>query len=86
MQYHCHINIILLFDVLENFIYFQGKPCWILNTLRNVRVLESHVDKEVHHYMKEIDSRTDDQVAKRHYVDSQHWIEAQGLPEGTRKV
>ena len=74
--------------ILINFsqIIFQGKPCWILNTLKNVRVLERHVGKEVHHYMKEIDSGTLDQVASHHYVECQHWIDTQQLPEGTRKV
>ena len=79
----CHQWLLLQ---LYKIIISQGKPCWIMNTLRNVRVLENHVGKEVHQYMKEIDSRTHDQVANLHYVESQRWIETQQLPEGTRKV
>lgn len=65
---------------------FSGKHCWLLNTVRNVKVLERHVGKEVHDYMKERDSGTDDQVVSPHYVESQNLLEQQQLPEGTRKV
>ena len=54
--------------------------------MRNVIVLERHVGKEVHDYMKEQDSGTDDQVVSPHYVESQNLLEQQQLPEGTRKV
>ena len=67
-------------------INLQGKPCWILNTLKNVRVLDNHVGREVNYYMKEIDSGMPDQLSNPHYAESQHWIEAQALPEETRKV
>ena len=67
-------------------INLQGKPCWILNTLNNVRVLDNHVGREVNYYMKEIDSGMHDQLSNPHYAESQHWIEAQALPEETRKV
>ena len=65
---------------------FSGKRCWLLNTAKNVKVLERHVGKEVHDYMKERDSGTDDQVVSPHYVESQSLLEKQQLPEGTRKV
>ena len=65
---------------------FPGKHCWLLNTLKNVKVLERHVGKEVHHYMKERDSGTDDQVANAHYIESEGFLDKQWLPEGTRKV
>ena len=68
------------------FINFPGKRCWLLNTLKNVKVLEKHVGKEVHNYMKERDSRTDDQVTNTHYVESERFLEKQWVPEGTRKV
>ena len=67
-------------------IYLLGKPCWLLNTIKNVKVLERHVGKEVHHYMKEKDSGTDDEFSNSHLVDSNDFIERQWLPEGVRKV
>lgn len=54
--------------------------------MKNVKVLERHVGKEVHDYMKERDSGTDDQVVSSHYIESQSFLEKQQLPEGTRKV
>ena len=65
---------------------FPGKRCWLLNTLKNVKVLERHVGKEVHHYMKERDTGTGDQVNNPHYVESEGFLEKQWLPEETRKV
>lgn len=65
---------------------FSGRRCWLLNTVKNVKVLERHVGKEVHDYMKERDSRPDNQVANPHYVESEGLLEKQQLPEGTRKV
>lgn len=65
---------------------FSGRCCWLLNTVKNVKVLERHVGKEVHDYMKERDSRPDNQVANPHYVESEGLLEKQQLPEGTRKV
>ena len=65
---------------------YLGKRCWFLNTTRNVKVLERHVGKEVHDYMKEQDSGTDDQVLSPHYIESQGLLEKQQLPEGARKV
>ncbi|XP_022800692.1 uncharacterized protein LOC111338453 [Stylophora pistillata] len=64
----------------------QGKPCWLLNTIKNVKFLERHVGKEVHHYMKERDSGTDDPFSNSHLVDSKDFIERQWLPNGVRKV
>lgn len=65
---------------------FSGRRCWLLNTVKNVKVLERHVGKEVHDYMKERDFRPDNQVANPHYVESKGLLEKQQLPEGTRKV
>ena len=54
--------------------------------MRNVKVLERHVGKEVHDHMKEKDSGIDDQVVGPLYIESQGLLEKQQLPEGARKV
>lgn len=54
--------------------------------MKNVKILEKHVGKEVHHYMKERDTETEDQVNNHHYVESEGFLVKQWLPEGTRKV
>ncbi|KAK3699893.1 hypothetical protein QZH41_016548 [Actinostola sp. cb2023] len=63
----------------------QAKPSWMLNTLKNVRILEKHVGKEIHNYMKSQPLRCVFSES-RHKTESKEFIERNQLPVGTKKV
>lgn len=66
-------------------VLFVAKPAWMLNTLKNVRLLESHVGKEIHNFMKCQPSRCI--FAKsQHKAESKQIIETKQLCAGTKKV
>jgi len=57
----------------------------MLNTLKNVRILEKHVGKEIHNYMKSQPLRCVFSES-RHKTESKEFIERNQLPVGTKKV